>query len=168
VAGAARAAPNVAAMTDPAAADVAADVERLLTLREAAELCGVSLNTLRKRADRGQLRVVLSGGVRRVPRSELERAGLVPGADVRALRGDLERARRDLAEYRQLTARAESALAAEQRAHELTRGTLAEQRAGRQTVEQRLEALELDVARRPLRTWWQARRRREQPELAAA
>lgn len=145
-----------------------ADAERLLTLREAADHCGVSLNALRKRSDRGQLRTVLSGGVRRVPLSELERQGLVPGADVRALRADLDRARAELAEHRQLTQRAESALQAEGQAHNLTRDALAEQRAHRLTAEQRLEALEENVARRPLRTWWQARRRRPEPEPLAA
>jgi hypothetical protein len=35
---------------------------------------------LRKKVDRGALRVVKHDGVRRIPRSELERAGLWPGA----------------------------------------------------------------------------------------
>jgi excisionase family DNA binding protein len=54
------------------------------TLREAAELCGVSLGSLRKRADRGQLQTVKRGGARRVPRSELERLGLRLGDELAA------------------------------------------------------------------------------------
>lgn len=46
------------------------------TLREAAELTGTSVAAMRKKADRNQLRTVLQNGVRRVPRSELERHGL--------------------------------------------------------------------------------------------
>lgn len=46
------------------------------TLKEASELTGVSLAAMRKKADRGQLRTVLRDGVRRVPRSELDRHGL--------------------------------------------------------------------------------------------
>lgn len=46
------------------------------TLREAAELTGTSQEALRKRVDRGTIQSVKRNGVRRIPRSELERAGL--------------------------------------------------------------------------------------------
>ncbi len=54
------------------------------TLSEAAQLTGTSLQALRRRADRGTLRTVQQDGKRRVPRSELERAGLRvgPAADI--------------------------------------------------------------------------------------
>lgn len=47
-----------------------------LTITEAAEAVGISKKALRNRVDRGQLRAVLRDGVRRIPRSELERVGL--------------------------------------------------------------------------------------------
>lgn len=49
------------------------------TLTEAAALTGVSREALRKRVNRGQLRSVLRDGIRRIPRGELERAGLPIG-----------------------------------------------------------------------------------------
>jgi hypothetical protein len=53
------------------------------TIRAAAERCGVSYDSLRKRVDRGSLQVVKEDGLRMIPREELERAGLWPeeGAD---------------------------------------------------------------------------------------
>jgi len=47
-----------------------------LTITEAAEATGLSKKALRNRVDRGQIRAVLRDGVRHIPRSELERAGL--------------------------------------------------------------------------------------------
>jgi excisionase family DNA binding protein len=52
-------------------------VERTLTLREAAEATGLTTKALQRRIDRGTLRAVLTGGRRRVPLSELYRAGLI-------------------------------------------------------------------------------------------
>jgi excisionase family DNA binding protein len=54
--------------------------------REAAQLCGVSLTAMRSRADRGSIKTVMRGAQRRVPRSELERTGLLPDAEIRNLR----------------------------------------------------------------------------------
>lgn len=50
------------------------------TFAQAAELAGTTPKALRNRVYRGQLESVLRGGVRRIPRSELERAGLL-GSD---------------------------------------------------------------------------------------
>jgi excisionase family DNA binding protein len=52
-------------------------VERTLTLREAADATGLTTKALQRRIDRGTLRAVLTGGRRRVPLSELYRAGLI-------------------------------------------------------------------------------------------
>src|SRR3712207_4389305 len=48
------------------------------TIAEVAELTGASPKAIRNRVDRGQLRAVKRDGVRRIPRSELTRAGLMP------------------------------------------------------------------------------------------
>ena len=51
---------------------------RVVTIREAAELCDLSRDAIRGRVERGSLRSVLGrDGLRRVPVSELERAGLL-------------------------------------------------------------------------------------------
>jgi excisionase family DNA binding protein len=52
----------------------------IYTISEAAELTGLSVKAIRNRVDRGQLRAVKRDGIRRIPRSELRRAGLVPDA----------------------------------------------------------------------------------------
>lgn len=61
------------------------------TLAEAAALTATSVQALRRRADRGTLRTVQRDGKRRVPRSELERAGLRvgPPADTAELVAEL-------------------------------------------------------------------------------
>ena len=48
-----------------------------LTLRDAARATGLSVKALRRRVERGTLPAQLVGGVRRVPISELLRAGLL-------------------------------------------------------------------------------------------
>ncbi len=48
----------------------------LYTIREAADLTGVSVHALRRRADRETIRTVKKNGKRYIPRQELERAGL--------------------------------------------------------------------------------------------
>lgn len=84
------------------------------TLSEVAERCGVSVAALRRRADRGTLRTVKRDGVRRVPRSELERAGLrldeqpaSPAEFVRELTETIRRQERELAALRALPERVE-------------------------------------------------------------
>jgi vacuolar-type H+-ATPase subunit I/STV1 len=82
------------------------------TLREAAELTGTTVAAMRKKADREQLRTVLREGVRRVPRSELERLGLPveprPAATtevISELLARLEQQAAELASLRQLPQR---------------------------------------------------------------
>ncbi len=62
------------------------ELPRTMTLREAADLCDLKLSALRSRADRGSLKVVRRDGERHVALSELERLGLLPDAELRALR----------------------------------------------------------------------------------
>jgi DNA-binding transcriptional MerR regulator len=84
------------------------------TLSEAAERCGVSVAALRRRADRGTIRTVKRDGVRRVPRSELERAGLgvaapaTPAEVVRELAETIRRQERELAALRALPERVDA------------------------------------------------------------
>jgi len=61
---------------------------RMLTLSEAAEVCGTTKKALERRAERGTLHVARRGAVRVVAVDELVRVGLIaPGADVAAPTG---------------------------------------------------------------------------------
>lgn len=51
------------------------------TISEAARLSGLSQKSIRNRVDRGQLRAVKRDGLRRIPRSEMRRAGLLRGSE---------------------------------------------------------------------------------------
>lgn len=113
-------------------------VKRTYTIAEAAELTGLSRKAIARRIERGSLRSLVRNGRRLVPRSELVRAGLVPeeGAAapepaaawqapvpnagpeaspevmlaslMRELLDRLERQNTELANYRAITAQAES------------------------------------------------------------
>ena len=50
---------------------------RTFTISEAAEITGVSRKAIARRVERGSLRSVVRNGRRRIPRSELVRAGLL-------------------------------------------------------------------------------------------
>src|ERR1700749_3141366 len=97
------------------------------TFAEAAEVTGVSKKALRNRVYRGNLQAVLRDGVRRIPRSELERAGLLTSSSdasdvssevpletagetgmLNELLSLLERQAGELAELRLITREAES------------------------------------------------------------
>ena len=54
---------------------------RTFTIAEAAELTGLSRKAIARRVERGSLRSVVRNGRRRIPRSELVRAGLLPEGD---------------------------------------------------------------------------------------
>jgi excisionase family DNA binding protein len=54
---------------------------RTYTISEAAQVTGVSRKAIARRVERGSLQSVLRNGRRRIPRSELVRAGLVPEGD---------------------------------------------------------------------------------------
>jgi hypothetical protein len=112
------------------------------SIREAAERCGVSYQAMRKRVDRESVRVVKRDGVRRIPRSELERAGLWPGArqdddeQVATLRSENERLRRELVQHRQLAERAEAAAQAEREGRERMEEAFHQTRIEKETSEQ--------------------------------
>ena len=57
---------------------------RTYTITEAAELTGVSRKAIARRVERGSLRSVVRNGRRRIPRSELVRAGLLEDGSQRA------------------------------------------------------------------------------------
>lgn len=59
---------------------------RTYTITEAAELTGVSRKAIARRVERGSLRSVVRNGRRRIPRSELVRAGLLDEGDGRSPR----------------------------------------------------------------------------------
>jgi len=117
------------------------------TIREAADRCGLSYQAMRKKVDRGTVRVVKHDGIRRVPRAELKRARLWPRAraddapDVAALREETERLRYELTSHRQLTKRAQAVADVERQARELTEQELHRERAERLSTEQRLQLL---------------------------
>jgi chromosome segregation ATPase len=120
----------------------------MFTIAEAAEATGLTKKALRNRVDRGQVRSVLREGMRHIPRSELERAGLLLGGHDEAgaeaaeavetanggqdassleavidnLHDRLEKQAAELGRLRLLTEQADSlkaaALETEQRAHE--------------------------------------------------
>jgi hypothetical protein len=112
-----------------------------LSIRDAAEHCGVGVELIRKRVDRGTLQSVKQGNMRFIPRSELERAGLWPGTrpdDVERLQAELAQARDELATLRVLPAQVDT----ERRARELAEQALIEERAERTSVVAQLAEIE--------------------------
>lgn len=114
------------------------------TIREAAKACGMTYEAMRARVDRGTLRAGKrrEDGARTIPKSELQRLGLLPGADVAELQIELDRLREELKAYRLLTERAESATAAERQAREFVEQTMHKERAERQSLALQLAQLE--------------------------
>jgi hypothetical protein len=154
------------------------------SLREAAELCGVSLTTMRRRADRGTIQTTLTEGERRVPLAELERAGLLPDAELKDLRRRVELLTDELTTYRQLVVSTEREAEAERQAREQLEAALferqaaatraeaaaaqAEQKAAAATTtSDELRALEADLrAAGPIKAWKLARTRRKAADAA--
>jgi hypothetical protein len=130
------------------------------TLRQAAELCGVTLTAMRRRADRGTVRTLQQDGIRRVPHSELERAGLLPDAEVRALKAENGKLRKELTEFRQLVQSTQRQRESEQEARERAERTLHEQHAVTLEATTKFQQLEDSLANAgPLRAWKIARSR---------
>ncbi len=140
------------------------------SLREAAELCGTTLIAMRSRADRGSLQTVLQDGERRVPHAELERAGLLPDAELQQLRRRVEQLTDELASSRQLVVSTERAAAAEREARERLEAALFERQAAAAAaiaVADGLRGLEADLRTAgPIRAWKLARTRRRAAEAA--
>jgi excisionase family DNA binding protein len=116
------------------------------TLREAASLTGLSYEAIRSRVDRCQIRAVAPGPgkTRRIPRTELEAAGLsveprpaTTAAVISALLARLEAQAGEMAKLRQLEARAGSLVEnadAEREAREQAENELHELRAWSEEV----------------------------------
>ncbi len=115
-----------------------------LTIREAADACGMTYEAMRARVDRGTLRAGKrrEDGTRMIPKSELQQAGLLPGADVAQLHNEVDRLRRELKEHRLLTEHAQSETAAERQARELIEHSMYRERAEKQTLQAQLEQIE--------------------------
>jgi excisionase family DNA binding protein len=145
-----------------------------LTIAEAAERTGLTHKAVRNRVDRGHLRAVLRDGTRRIPLSELERAGLLgstgeaangaakrhephEAASAEAIRALIETIReqeRELVQLKALTREAESLRqesAGERQAREAAQAELFEARA-------RITELEATLAER--RRWLPFKRSR--------
>jgi uncharacterized protein involved in exopolysaccharide biosynthesis len=123
------------------------------SLREAAQLCGVSLTAMRSRADRGSIKTVMRGAQRGVPRSELERTGLLPDAEIRNLRQQIADLQRQLSEHRRLVAdtqrereAAKRQMQAEAEGHQRVAEAANGKRARRTELEGRLHRLENENA----------------------
>jgi len=115
-----------------------------LTIREAADACGMTYEAMRARVDRGTLRAGKrrEDGTRMIPKSELQQAGLLPGADVAQLHNEVDRLRRELKEHRLLTECAQSETAAERQARALIEQSMHQERAEKQTLQAQLEQIE--------------------------
>ncbi len=124
---------------------------RVLSLAEAAETTGLSRKALARRIERGSLRSVLRDGQRYIPLSELERAGLLPDAELRALRAEVDSLRAEVAAHRQLVESTEKARLAEVEARERLQAEAMEARAQETEAREKLDAL-------ISASWWRRRR----------
>jgi hypothetical protein len=131
------------------------------SLRDAAKLCGVSLTAMRSRADRGSIKTDMRGAQRRVARSELERTGLLPDAEIRALRQQIADLQHQLFEHRRLVADTERERAAikrqiqaEAEGYQRVVEAANRERARRAEFESKLHRLENQLAAGgPIKAW---------------
>lgn len=149
------------------------------TIRQAAELCGLSVVAMRKRVDRGGVRAVLYEGVRRIPHSELERQGLLTGARERELEATVTRLHAEIAELRLIPEQLETTwrakLAAEEEARERAQNDYHRSQAEMQAARGQLahEHAQAEHARQLAATmasgpWLKRRRARKAAQLALA
>jgi hypothetical protein len=105
---------------------------------------------MRFRADRGSIKTVMRGAQRRVPRSELERTGLLPDEESRNMRQQIADLQRQLSEHRRLVAArtrgGQTTDAGRGRATSASRRGGNRERAGRTELEGRLHRLENEIA----------------------
>jgi DNA repair exonuclease SbcCD ATPase subunit len=120
---------------------------KVFTIRQAAEHCGVSYQSLRKRVDRGTIKALQreEDGLRLIPRAELERVGLWPGstpegtsAEAGHLRTRVAELERELAALRALPQQVD----AERQARELAEAAMHEARAAQTTIAAQLAEVE--------------------------
>ncbi len=143
------------------------------TIREAAEACGLTYEALRARVDRGTIRAGKrhEDAARVIPKSELQRIGLLPGDEHGDLRAELDRLRAELKVHRLLTEKAQGETAAEREARERMEEVFHQARAAQQTAEAQHAQLRAEVdelaAAGPIRAW-RLRRQLRQATRAAA
>ncbi len=108
----------------------------IFTIREAAEACGLTYEALRARVDRGTIRAGKrrEDAARVIPKSELQRVGLLPGDEHADLHAEIARLREELHAHRLLAERAQGETAVERKAREQIEQTLHQERAEKQTA----------------------------------
>lgn len=114
------------------------------TVREAAEICGISYQAMRTRVDRGQLQVIKRDGTRRITEGELETAGLLGGSsdpEIVRLRSENAELRQKLRAMRALPARIE----AEREVRDRMEQAFHQARAERQAADQGAQAIQTQL-----------------------
>jgi hypothetical protein len=124
------------------------------TVREAAEVCGISYQAMRTRVDRGQLQVIKRDGTRRITEGELESAGLFGGPsdpEIVQLRSENAQLRQELQTMRTLPARVEAEREARDRMEQAFHQARAEKQAADQGAQAMQAQLEEIAAAGPIR-----------------
>ncbi len=114
------------------------------TVREAAEVCGISYQAMRTRVDRGQLQVIKRDGTRRITEGELETAGLLGSSsdpEIVRLRSENAQLRQELQAMRTLPARVE----AEREARDRMEQAFHQARAEKQAADQGAQAIQIQL-----------------------
>ncbi len=114
------------------------------TVREAAEVCGISYQAMRTRVDRGQLQVIKHDGTRRITEGALEAAGLLGSSsdpEIVRLRSENAELRQELQAMRTLPARVE----AEREARDRMEQAFHQARAEKQAADQGAQAIQIQL-----------------------
>jgi hypothetical protein len=113
------------------------------TIREAAGACGLTYEALRARVDRGTIRAGKrrEDGARVIPKSELQRVGLLPGDAQTDLQAEVLRLRAELKTHRVLTEKAQVETTAERKARERMEEAFHRARAEKQAADQAAQEL---------------------------
>ena len=114
------------------------------TIREAADACGLTYEALRARVDRGTIRAGKrrEDAARVIPKSELQRVGLLPGDEHADLHAEITRLREELQAHRLLAERAQGETAVEREARERIEQALHQERAEKKSAEEELREAE--------------------------
>ncbi len=124
------------------------------TVREAADVCGISYQAMRTRVDRGQLQVIKRDGTRRITEGDLEAAGLLGSSsdpEIVRLRSENAQLRQELQAMRTLPARVEAECEARDRMEQAFHQARAEKQAADQGVQAIRTQLEEIAAAGPIR-----------------